>query len=349
MVSTNINNYKIIAVENNNSISRALNKMILSSKYSLEKYKSLETAFKELKTEEFDIFILDYSIDSDKKLETLKKIRELKNELYIIILISSDIDSTTLKKLKSLSIQGYCEKNDKLNQLPLFIEAAIKSIDQMKTIKSINNELIKSKEQLEKAYLESIETLRYTVEAKDNYTRGHSDRVSQYAVLIGLKLGLSPFDLKTLRIGGLFHDIGKIGISDSILLKNSKLTKEEYEEIKKHPTIGKNILSNAEIFKDIIPIVLYHHEKYDGTGYPYGLSDKDIPLLARIVSVADAFDAMTSKRSYRNELSFDFVKEEIKSKMGTQFDPIVATTFLDILDNENRLISEIHKSHYFFE
>lgn len=349
MVSTNINNYKIIAVENNNSISRALNKMILSSKYSLEKYKSLETAFKALKTEEFDIFILDYSIDSDKKLETLKKIRELKNELYIIILISSDIDSTTLKKLKSLSIQGYCEKNDKLNQLPLFIEAAIKSIDQMKTIKSINNELIKSKEQLEKAYLESIETLRYTVEAKDNYTRGHSDRVSQYAVLIGLKLGLSPFDLKTLRIGGLFHDIGKIGISDSILLKNSKLTKEEYEEIKKHPTIGKNILSNAEIFKDIIPIVLYHHEKYDGTGYPYGLSDKDIPLLARIVSVADAFDAMTSKRSYRNELSFDFVKEEIKSKMGTQFDPIVATTFLDILDNENRLISEIHKSHYFFE
>ena len=219
----------------------------------------------------------------------------------------------------------------------------------MKTIKNINNELLKSKEQLEKAYLESIETLRYTVEAKDNYTRGHSDRVSQYSVLIGLNLGLSPFDLKTLRIGGLFHDIGKIGISDSILLKNGKLTEEEYNEIKKHPIIGKNILSNAEIFKDIIPIVLYHHERYDGKGYPYGLADKDIPLLARIVSVADAFDAMTSKRSYRNELSLDFVKEEIKSKIGTQFDPIVATTFLDILNNEHRLISEIHKSHYFFE
>ena len=127
------------------------------------------------------------------------------------------------------------------------------------------------------------------------------------------------------------------------------MTEEEYNEIKKHPIIGKNILSNAEIFKDIIPIVLYHHERYDGKGYPYGLADKDIPLLARIVSVADAFDAMTSKRSYRNELSLDFVKEEIKSKIGTQFDPIVATTFLDILNNEHRLISEIHKSHYFFE
>ncbi|HIT71836.1 MAG TPA: HD-GYP domain-containing protein [Candidatus Scatovivens faecipullorum] len=349
MVSTNINNYKIIAVENDNNISHALSKTILASQYSLKKFENLEEAYKVLKIEKFDILILDYSINSEKKFEILKKIRELDEDLYIILVISSRISQVTLKKLKTIVIQGYCEKNDKLNQLPLFIESAIKSIDQMKTIKNINNELLKSKEQLEKAYLESIETLRYTVEAKDNYTRGHSDRVSQYSVLIGLNLGLSPFDLKTLRIGGLFHDIGKIGISDSILLKNGKLTEEEYNEIKKHPIIGKNILSNAEIFKDIIPIVLYHHERYDGKGYPYGLADKDIPLLARIVSVADAFDAMTSKRSYRNELSLDFVKEEIKSKIGTQFDPIVAITFLDILNNEHRLISEIHKSHYFFE
>lgn len=349
MVSTNINNYKIIAVENDNNISHALSKTILASQYSLKKFENLEEAYKVLKIEKFDILILDYSINSEKKFEILKKIRELDEDLYIILVISSRISQVTLKKLKTIVIQGYCEKNDKLNQLPLVIESAIISIDQMKTIKNINNELLKSKEQLEKAYLESIETLRYTVEAKDNYTRGHSDRVSQYSVLIGLNLGLSPFDLKTLRIGGLFHDIGKIGISDSILLKNGKLTEEEYNEIKKHPIIGKNILSNAEIFKDIIPIVLYHHERYDGKGYPYGLADKDIPLLARIVSVADAFDAMTSKRSYRNELSLDFVKEEIRSKIGTQFDPIVATTFLDILNNEHRLISEIHKSHYFFE
>ena len=345
MVSTNINNYKIIAVENDNNISHALSKTILASQYSLKKFENLEEAYKVLKIEKFDILILDYSINSEKKFEILKKIRELDEDLYIILVISSRISQVTLKKLKTIVIQGYCEKNDKLNQLPLFIESAIKSIDQMKTIKNINNELLKSKEQLEKAYLESIETLRYTVEAKDNYTRGHSDRVSQYSVLIGLNLGLSPFDLKTLRIGGLFHDIGKIGISDSILLKNGKLTEEEYNEIKKHPIIGKNILSNAEIFKDIIPIVLYHHERYDGKGYPYGLADKDIPLLARIVSVADAFDAMTSKRSYRNELSLDFVKNEIKSKSGTQFDPIVATTFLDIINNETRIISEI-KNRY---
>ena len=128
-------------------------------------------------------------------------------------------------------------------------------------------------------------------------------------------------------------------------MKNGKLTDKEYNEIKSHPIIGKNILSNAAIFQDIIPIVLYHHERYDGKGYPYGLADKDIPLLARIVAVADAFDAMTSRRSYRNELDIEFVKEELKSKMGTQFDPVVATTFLDVLNNEYRTILNIKQSY----
>ena len=165
--------------------------------------------------------------------------------------------------------------------------------------------------------------------------------VSEYSVLIGRKLGLPESDLKTLKIGGLFHDVGKIGISDTILLKKGKLTDQEYSEIKNHPIIGKNILSNAAIFSDILPIVTYHHERYDGKGYPEGLSDKDIPLLARIVAVADAFDAMTSKRSYRAELDLNYVKNEIKSKSGTQFDPVVATTFLDVINNDYRLIKEI--------
>src|SRR5699024_6193648 len=128
----------------------------------------------------------------------------------------------------------------------------------------INIELKESQENLEKAYLESIQTLRYTVEAKDRYTRGHSDRVAEYSVLIGKHMGLSEEELKTLRIGGLFHDIGKIGIPDAILLKEGKLDDNEYSEIKNHPSIGKHILSNASIFSNIIPIVYHHHEKYNG-------------------------------------------------------------------------------------
>ena len=333
--------YNIVSVEKNSNISTSLKNILHSSKCSLVQYDNLKDASNYINSQKIDILISDISNMSSNDLSVLKKIRKENTELYIILITDSNKTLISSKDLKALSVQGYCEKNDKLNQLPLFIETAIKSLDQVKMIKTMNKELLASKEQLVKAYLESIETLRYTVEAKDTYTRGHSERVSEYSVLIGKKLGLGQDDLKTLKIGGLFHDIGKIGISDSILLKKGKLTQEEYNEIKKHPIIGKNILSNASIFQDIIPIVLYHHERYDGKGYPEGLSNKDIPLLARIVCVADAFDAMTSKRSYRTELDLDYVKNEIKSKSGTQFDPIIATTFLDVLFHEYRLISEI--------
>lgn len=344
-ICSEFDNYKILAVEEDNSIADSLKNMIRSAKYSLTKLKNLQEALSVLKNNLFDIVILDFSTITNEKLKYLKEIRNYNPDIYIILLINSLNLPIPIKEFKNLSVQGYCEKYDKLEQLPLFIEAAAKSIDQMRTIKSINDELSQSKDKLEKAYLESIETLRYTVEAKDNYTKGHSDRVSGYSVLIGQKLGLPESDIKTLRIGGLFHDIGKIGISDSILLKNGKLTDEEFTEIKKHPLIGEKIISNAEIFKNIIPIVLFHHERFDGKGYPYGLADKDIPFLARIVAVADAFDAMTSKRSYRDELDLEYVKEELKNKIGTQFDPVIATTLLDIINSDYRSIREIKYSH----
>ena len=339
------NNYKILAVENGTSIQDALKKMVRQSKYSLTEFTTLRSALKEIQENHFDILILDFSTITESKLNMLKNIREKDENVYIILLINSQKLTIPLKDLKALSVQGYCEKDDKLEQLPLFVEAAVKSIDQMIIIQNINDELIESKDKLEKAYLESNETLRYTVEAKDRYTHGHSDRVSAYSVLIGKKLGLSKEDLDTLKIGGLFHDIGKIGISDAILLKNGKLTDAEYTEIKNHPVIGKNILSNAAIFENIIPIVLYHHERYDGKGYPYGLQDSSIPFLARIVSVADSFDAMTSRRSYRGELDLEYVKNEFKSKSGTQFDPVIASIFLDILNTEYHLIAAIKRSH----
>ena len=196
---------------------------------------------------------------------------------------------------------------------------------------------------LEQERLSSIEIIRRTVDAKDAYTRGHSDRVSEYSVLIGKKLGLSDQDLYTLKIGALFHDIGKIGIPDRVLLKEGKLTDEEYEEIKKHPSIGAHILENSNIFENMIPIVLHHHERFDGRGYPMGLKNKEIPLMARIVAVADTFDAMTSKRVYRNSLPLDVVKAEFERCSGTQFDSEIVKIFLDILNNEYNKIDEIKK------
>ena len=193
--------------------------------------------------------------------------------------------------------------------------------------------------------MESIQTLRYTVEAKDMYTRGHSDRVSEYSNLIGNRLGLNDSDIKLLQIGGLFHDIGKIGVPDSILLKEARLTDDEYSQIKNHPSIGAHILSNATIFTDIIPIVKHHHEKFDGTGYPGRLRGEDIPYLARIAAIADTFDAMTSIRPYRKALPIDIVKEEFKKYSGTQFDPDIAKAFLAVLETDYEKIKEIQEKY----
>ena len=213
------------------------------------------------------------------------------------------------------------------------------------TIKKINQELSETYEKLESAYMESIQTLRQTVEAKDSYTRGHSDRVAEFAVLIGKKLNLSEQDIRILHIGGLFHDIGKIGVPDTILQKETRLTDDEYSEIKNHPSIGVHILSTATIFKDIIPIVKHHHEKYDGNGYPSKLKGEDIPYLARIMAVADSFDAMSSRRSYRDSLSLDRIKEEFRNNKGTQFDPKLTDVFLDILENHIDEIKAIQEKY----
>lgn len=179
----------------------------------------------------------------------------------------------------------------------------------------------------------------------DLYTRGHSERVSAYAVLIGEKLGLSKKEEKILKIGGFFHDIGKNHISDNILLKETKLTDEEYSKMKTHTTIGAQIVSKNIYFKDMLPIIEYHHEKYDGTGYPNRLKGEEIPLLARIIAVADSFDAMTSKRSYSDSMPIDTVIAEIERCKGTQFDPKIVDVFIDILNNESDRIKQIQESY----
>ena len=152
-------------------------------------------------------------------------------------------------------------------------------------------------------------------------------------------------DIEKLKIGGLFHDIGKIGIPDSILLKESKLTDEEYTKIKEHPVIGYNILENADMFKNILDVIKYHHERFDGNGYPERLAGTNIPYLARITSIVDSFDAMTSKRSYRDSLPMDVVKSEILENLGSQFDPEIGIAFLDILDNDFNSIKQIQEKY----
>ena len=338
-------NYKIIAVDDEEGIIDSLSIFLKRSGYNFIGVTNPQEAIEMVKNEHFDLMILDFIMTPFHGDQVVEEIRKFNKELYILLLTGHKDLAPPLETIRRLDIQGYCEKSDKFDQLLLLIESGIKSIAQMNEIKSINSKLSDTYDKLENAYLESIQTLRYTVEAKDPYTRGHSDRVSEYSVLIGKKLNLSDDDLKILQLGGLFHDIGKIGVPDAILQKNSKLTDDEYSEIKNHPSIGVHILSTATIFKDIIPIVKHHHEKFDGTGYPSRLAGNNIPYLARIAAIADSFDAMTSKRVYRDSLSLDIVIGEFKRCRGSQFDPDLTDVFLDILENHFEDIKEIQDKY----
>ncbi len=336
--NTENRNYKIIAVDDEEGIIDSLSIFLKRSGYEFIGVTDPMEAVEKVKNEHFDLMILDFIMTPIHGDQVVEKIREFNKELYILLLTGHKDLAPPLETIRRLDIQGYCEKSDKFDQLLLLIESGIKSIAQMNEIKKIN-------EELENAYLESIQTLRYTVDAKDTYTRGHSDRVSEYSVLIGKHLGLSEEELKTLRIGGLFHDIGKIGVPDSILLKETKLTDNEYSEIKNHPSIGAHILSTATIFKDIIPIVKHHHERFDGHGYPGQLQGEKIPYFARIAAIADSFDAMTSRRSYRDSLSIETVIQEFENGRGSQFDPELTDVFLDILKNHYNEIEKIKEKY----
>lgn len=341
MQENEVKQYKIMAVDDDPGILDSLKVVLKRSGYDLTCYENPLDAIEALRKEQYDLLLLDFIMDNLHGDQVVEEIRKFDINLYILLLTGHKDLAPPLETLKKLDIQGYCEKSDNLNQLLLLIESALKSVDQMHLINKINQELKDKNEELEKAYLDTIGILRQTVEAKDPYTRGHSDRVSKYSVLIGKKLGLSEQDLHTLEIGGLFHDIGKIGIPDSILLKESKLDDYEYSQIKNHPSIGAHILGDVSMFKDIIPIVLHHHERFDGRGYPSQLAGEDIPFFARIAAVADTYDAMTSKRSYRDALPREVVIEEFKKCSGTQFDPEIAKIFVALLENNDPEIAKI--------
>ena len=338
-------NYKIIAVDDEEGIVDSLSIFLKRTGYDFTGVTDPAKAIELVKNEHFDLMILDFIMTPIHGDQVVEEIRKFNKDLYILLLTGHKDLAPPLETIRRLDIQGYCEKSDKFDQLLLLIESGIKSIAQMNQIKKINEELSDTYEKLEQAYLESIQTLRYTVEAKDTYTRGHSDRVSEFSVLIGKHLKLPEADLDTLRVGGLFHDIGKIVVPDSIIQKDSRLTEDEYSQIKQHPNIGIHILSHAKIFQNILPIVEHHHERYDGNGYPSKLAGENIPYLARITSIADSFDAMSSRRSYRESLPLDIIKEEFRKNRGTQFDPNLTDIFLDILENHYDEIKEIQEKY----
>ncbi len=188
--------------------------------------------------------------------------------------------------------------------------------------------------ELKETFYGTIEALAETIEKRDPYTGGHTKRVMEYSLAIGRELGLSESELEALKLAAILHDIGKIGIRDKILLKEDKLTEEEAMVMNMHPKYGAEILEHIKQLRDVIPGIRGHHERYDGTGYPDHLRGEEIPLFARIISVADAYDAMTTDRPYRKALNKEFVYEELRRSSGRHFDPEVVNAFIKAMNKD---------------
>ena len=186
---------------------------------------------------------------------------------------------------------------------------------------------------LRDAYLDTVRSLVAAIEAKDPYTRGHSERVTKYAGLLGSAIDMRQAELERLEYAALLHDVGKIGVPGRVLTKAGKLSEEEYARIKEHPRVGAQIVSRVPYLADIVEAVLHHHEHFDGTGYGLGASGSAIPQMARVLSVVDAFDAMTSERPYRPALSVDEATTELTRCSGTQFDPELVEVFSTLVSD----------------
>ncbi len=494
--------YKIMIIDDEEGILDSITALLARNGYACKGFTNPLEGLEELKNSHYDLLILDYYMQPIHGETVVERIRQTNNELYILLLTGHKDLAPPISTIKSLDIQAYCEKSDRLDQLQLLIESGIKAISQMRTIRkfrdglqsilgsvpkiyqlqpigsileeilvqllpmfdssdafilvddipanentadgknksifkgigiynvdieefpellghelmeaigrartgmtvvrhpkgviiplggepgvaigaiyvgsidtdedinllqiyaqqaasSINNaflhslvntkneELNNTYAQLKVRYMDTIEVLRLTVDAKDEYTRGHSDRVAYYSMRIGQQMKFSSYELENLRIAGIFHDIGKIGTADDILLKNKTLNEDEFSEVKQHPIKGAMILSAVSMFQDIVPIVRHHHEHVDGTGYPDGIKGEEIELLARIISVADAFDAMLSDRHYRRHLTLDETIKQLKKGSGTQFDKQIVDVFLRLINEDDELNANLISAAYY--
>lgn len=286
-----------------------------------------------------DIILLERinQLLSSKKVKRNKKIKKLLEEIkFQFSLYNTKVCIPGFFRDKLIGVLFLGEKENKENFTSE--ELGFLSVLSSDVVMAIQNawlfeDLNKQVEINRNLFLQTANALATAIEAKDRYTSGHTERVSRYSLAVAEEIKKMPKKkwerfLESLKIASLLHDIGKIGIKEDLLNKNGSLTKEERKEIEKHPLVGYSILKPIEGFQEPILGVKYHHERYDGKGYPNGLKGEKIPLIAQIISVADTFDAMTSHRPYRPAIKREKVMEEIKRNKGKQFSPLIVEAFL---------------------
>ena len=302
---------------------------ILAEDYSVATTDSGDKALRILSEAEPQLILLDLHMPGLSGEETMAQITadERWKKIPVIILTTDSAPETEIKCF-TMGAADFIVKPF----VPLIMKNRVSRVMELYGLrKDLEGRLEEKSKLLEKVSLNSIMAIANTIDAKDAYTSGHSLRVAKCAKAIAEKLGWSEEEARNIYHIGLLHDIGKIGVPDSILNKPSRLNEEEFALIKKHPVIGGEILKNVRAIKGVADGALYHHERYDGKGYPLGLSGEDIPLCARIIAIADTYDAMTSNRIYRAKLPDPRVVAEFERCSGTQFDPKLAALFVEML------------------
>lgn len=450
--------FSILALDDDPTITATIQSYFQNCGYHVDAENDPVAAIERIRNGHYDILLLDFLMTPLCGDQVVEQIRTFNQDLFIILLTGHKSMAPPIRTIRALDIQGYYEKDDRFDQLELLVESCVKSIRQMRLIRSYQQRLadmansmpeiyslrepaqigprilaevntlwacqdgllaiwengvgaphlrfsagaamagldaetpellseqVKQQfgenhtlcspiicssgksvgvlaavlpgtpdfyqeqlfrifvrqctvslentfllRQIKDSYVEVIKALRLMVDAKDIYTCGHSDRVSYYAGLLAEALGKDPETCLQVRLAGLFHDVGKMAIPDNILLSSGKLTDEEFEVVRKHPECGSSILSAISSFRKIAPIVRSHHERIDGTGYPDGLAATEIPEEARMISIADTFDAMTSTRRYRPSMTVEEALKTLEEVKDTQLDGKMVDVFLKVI------------------
>lgn len=310
---------------------------LLSEEYECTRAGSAEQALLRLQESEFQLVISDITMPGMSGLDMIPHVKEISPDTVVVMISGMQTVESAIGALR-LGAFDYLMKPFDLRQVEAVVKRALEHHDLVVAKQRYENHLEELVEQrtaeldralnsLEAAYRSTLKALTAALETRDSETHGHSERVVSYSLRLGREYGLSSEQMKALEFGSLLHDIGKIGVPDSILRKPAKLTEEEWVRMREHPMHGQQILRGIEFLQGASRVVAQHHEKWDGTGYPLGLRNEDIDICARIFSVADAFDAITSDRVYRRGKPYEAAAQELDDWAGRQFDPKVVEAF----------------------
>ncbi|MFB3886446.1 MAG: HD domain-containing phosphohydrolase [Thermodesulfobacteriota bacterium] len=329
---------RILIVDDEEMICSILDRRLTREGYTCVTAKEGREALRYFYKNSFSLIISDIRMPEIDGLELLKRVKAA-NPSMMVIMITAFPDVDLAVEAMRLGAYDFIVKPADLDLVALSVKKALEKKRLEEKLIAYRNHLEELVEErtakiqlayrtLKKAHLDSVRVLAEAIDAKDPYTRGHSDRVTRMSLQVASHFGFAEGRLESLEYGALLHDIGKIGIRDEVLQKPSALNAEEYQYIQEHPLIGVKIVEGLEFFKDKIPVIRHHHEHFDGSGYPDGLVGETIPLEARIVAVPDAFDAMTSARPHRGMMPLQDVLMELEKCKGTQFDPKVLEVFI---------------------